>query len=318
MNRRHFLGAVAAGLIASPILAAGKSKSLPMRTLGRTGIKVPILGFGSGSRFLMYQDDDQAIAALNHAIDLGITYIDTAHSYGDGKSEERVGRVMATRRKEVVLATKIAARTADGARRQIELSLKRLRTDHLEVMHIHALKNLKDLEAIEARGGVLEALYEARDQKITRAIGITCHADPVALQTALERHDFDCTQMALNAGLASMTDGMKVTPAGAACFERLALPVATRKKMGVIAMKIFGQEQLVGAATAEQLLAYALSLPVSLASVGMPQLRLIERNAGLVRALAPMSRRERNRLVDSIEVGRKHAMHHFLRDHEDV
>ena len=291
---------------------------MPTRLLGRTGLRVPILGFGSGSRFLMYADEDQAIAALNRAIDLGITYIDTAHSYGDGKSEERVGRVMATRRKEVTLATKIAARTADGARRQIELSLKRLHTDRLDVMHIHALKNLDDLAAIEAKGGVLEALYEARAQKITRAIGITCHADPIALQTALEGHDFDCTQMALNAGLASMTEAMKLAATGPACFERLALPVAKRKKMGVIAMKVFGQEQLLGAAPPEKLLAYALSLPVSLASVGMPKPELIETNAALARKFSPLSRREQDKLRQSIEAGRKHAMHEFLRDHEDA
>ena len=318
MNRRQFIGTVTAGILGSPLIAALQPPALPVRELGRTGIKVPILGFGSGSRFLMYQDEDKASEALNRAIDQGITYIDTAHSYGDGKSEERVGRVMATRRKEVTLATKLSARTADQARRQIELSLKRLHTDHLDVMHIHALKDLKDLDAIEARGGVLEALLEARDQKVTRAIGITCHADPVALQTALERHDFDCTQMALNAGLASMTDSMKLAPAGSASFERLALPVATRKKMGVIAMKVFGQEHLVGAASAEKLLSYALSLPVSLASVGMPQLELIERNAALARAFVPMSPADRSRLTDSIAEGRKHAMHRFFRDHEDV
>lgn len=318
MNRRQFLGTVSAGLLANSMLAVAKPKGLPVRTLGRTGIRVPILGFGSGSRFLMYQQDDKAIEALNQAIDLGITYIDTAHSYGDGKSEVRVGQVMITRRKEVTLATKIAGRTADEARRQIELSLKRLNTDHLEVLHIHALKSMDDLAAIEARGGVLEVLYEAREQKVTRAIGITCHADPVALQAALERHDFDCTQMALNAGLASITEGMKIAPAGLASFERLALPVATRKKMGVIAMKVFGQEQLVGAAAPEQLLAYALSLPVSLASVGMPRLELIQRNAELARDFTPMSRRERSRLAASIEAGRKHAMHHFFHDHEDV
>jgi predicted aldo/keto reductase-like oxidoreductase len=318
MNRRHFLEAVAAGMLASPLIAAVQPKGLPVRTLGRTGIQVPILGFGSGSRFLMYKEEDKAIEALNRAIDLGITYIDTAHSYGDGKSEERVGRVMATRRKEVTLATKISARAADPARRQIELSLKRLRTDQFDVLHIHALKNLKDLEAIEAPGGVLEAILEARDQKVARAIGITCHADPAALQAALQRHDFDCTQMALNAGLASMTDGMDIEPAGATSFEHLALPVATRKKMGVIAMKVFGQEKLVGAASAEKLFAYALSLPVSLVSVGMPQLQLIDRNAALARDFRPMNRRERNHLVDSIEAERKHAMRQFLRDHKDV
>ena len=120
MNRRQFLEALAVGLVAAPTLASPPPAKLPQRLLGRTGIKVPILGFGSGSRFLMYQDEDKAMAALHHAIDLGITYIDTAHSYGDGQSEERVGRVMATRRKEVTLSTKIAARTADEARRQIE------------------------------------------------------------------------------------------------------------------------------------------------------------------------------------------------------
>ena len=209
MNRRAFLGVMTAATVAPPVLAGARPGRLPTRVLGRTGLRVPILGFGSGSRFLMYADDDQAIAALNRALDLGIRYIDTAHSYGDGKSETRVGRVMATRRAEVVLGTKLSARTAEQARRQIELSLKRLQTDHVDVLHIHALKNLDDLRAIEAKGGVLDALYEARDQKITRAIGITCHADPVSLEAALERHDFDCTQMALNAGLTNMTEAMQ-------------------------------------------------------------------------------------------------------------
>jgi predicted aldo/keto reductase-like oxidoreductase len=232
-----------------------------------------------------------------------------------------VGRVMATRRKEVTLSTKLAARTADQARRQIEISLKRLRTDHLDVLHIHELKSLKDLAAIEAPGGVLEALHQAREQKITRAIGITCHADPVALKTALERHDFDCTQMALNAGLARMADvpgGFKATLMGAGSFERLALPVATRKKMGVIAMKVFGQEQLLGAAPAEKLLTYALSLPISLASLGMPRLEHIESNVAVARAFRPMSTRQRQQLEESIESGRKLALHQFFAAHQDV
>jgi uncharacterized protein len=321
MNRRQFLEAVAVGLVAAPVLGSLPPGKLPTRTLGRTGIKVPILGFGSGSRFLRYKDEDKALEALNRAIDLGITYIDTAHDYGKGLSEERIGRVMVTRRKEVTLATKIPARTADEARRQIELSLKRLRTDHLDVLHIHQLKSAQDLAAIEAPGGVLEALIEARDHKTTCAIGITCHADPAALKLALERHDFDCTQMALNAGLARMADspgGMKATLMGAASFERLALPVATRKHMGVIAMKVFGQEQLLTSASVEKLLAYALSLPVSLASVGMPQLGHIDSNVALARAFTPMSTRQRRQLEESIESSRKLAMLQFFSAHEDV
>jgi aryl-alcohol dehydrogenase-like predicted oxidoreductase len=215
MNRREFLGTIGIGLAALPIMASAKPAKLPTRLFGRTGLKVPILGFGSGSRFLMYEEEDRALEALEHAIALGIRYIDTAHAYGNGKSEERIGRLMPSRRKDVILATKIPGRKADQARSEIELSLKRLRTDHLEVLHIHALSDEKDLESIGAKGGVMEALYEAREQKIVRAIGITCHAHPLALKTALERHDFDCVQMALNAGMAHMADtsnGMKATP----------------------------------------------------------------------------------------------------------
>lgn len=320
MNRREFIQSVAAGLAVAPLLTSAAPVGIPTRTLGRTGIKVPIIGFGSGSRFLMYQKDEDAWEALNRAIDLGITYIDTAHAYGNGKSEERVGHVMATRRNEVILATKIPGRTADQARRQIELSLKRLQTDHLDVLHIHDLKGDKDIEAIEARGGVLEALHEARDQKITRAIGITCHANPAGLKTMLERHDFDCTQMALNAGLARMADlpgGMKATLAGETSFERLALPVATRKRMGVIAMKVFGQEQLLGAASVENLLAYVLSLPISLASLGMPRLEHIEKNASLACTSKRMSGSQRRKLSETIESEKKLAMMRFFEAHQD-
>ena len=323
LNRRQFVQTVAAGLVVLPTFGAENPAPVPMpvRTLGRTGIKVPIIGFGSGSRFLMYKDDDKAVEALERAIDLGITYIDTAHAYGNGKSEERIGRVMATRRKQVVLSTKIPARTAEDARRQIELSLKRLQTDHLDVLHIHDLKGDKDVAAIEARGGVLEALLEAREKKIVRAIGITSHANPAGLRDLLERHDFDCTQMALNAGMARMADlpgGMKATPAGDESFERLALPVAIRKGMGVIAMKVFGQEQLIGAVSVEQLLAYALSLPVSLASVGMPKLGHIERNAVLARAFTPLTEPQRREISDSIDKVKKASLLNFFQTHRDA
>jgi predicted aldo/keto reductase-like oxidoreductase len=323
VNRREFLQAAAVGAVA-PSMAAGAAApeaKLPMRDFGKTGMKVSALGFGSGSRFLMYETEDRALEALTLALDMGVTYIDTAHSYGDGKSEGWIGKLMPQRRDQVTLATKIAARKADDARRQIETCLKLLQTDHLDVLHIHALSGPEDLEAIEAKGGVLEALYEARDQKITRAIGITCHAAPAALKSALERHDFDCTQMALNAARARMAEGkggMKATPMPAGGFEELALPVAVRKKMGVIAMKVFGQDQITSAAPIEKLLAYALSLPVSLASLGMPKPEFIRRNIELARAFAPMPDGERRRLSDSIAAERKAAMAEFFRDHLDA
>lgn len=322
MNRREFLATLGAGVItASAAAVSGNRSALPTRKLGRTGIVVPILGFGSGSRFLSYQDEDQALTALNQAIDEGIVYIDTAQSYGNGKSEERIGRLMPSRRKEVILATKIPGRTADQARREIEACLKRLRTDRLDVLHIHSLSDERDLAQIEAKGGVLEALYEARAQKITRAIGITSHAAPGAMKLALERHDFDCCQMALNAAMARMADtssGMKATRVGRGGFESLALPIALEKGMGVIAMKVFGQEQLLGAAPLEQLLRYSLSLPVSLASVGMPRLEHISANAELARQFRPMSLRERRRLSESIPSERQLVMAEFFRGHHDA
>ncbi len=321
LSRRQFLQVAAAGAVVTPALEAQTAAKLPTRTLGRTGIPVSILGFGSGSRFLMYQEEDKALEALSHALDLGITYIDTAHSYGDGKSEQRVGRLMPDRRKQITLATKLSARTADDARRQIELSLKRLQTDHLDVLHIHALSGPEDLAAIEKPDGILKALYEARDQKVTRAIGITCHAAPGALKAALERHDFDCTQMALNAAMARMAEGrggMKATPMAEGSFEELALPVAVRKNMGVIAMKVFAQDQIVGTAPIEKLLSYSLSLPVSLASLGMPRPEFIERNITLARAFTPMSGPDRRRLTESIAAERKVSLAEFFRDHRDA
>src|SRR5262245_16277246 len=113
LSRRQFLGAAAAGAVVAPAVGAAEAPTLPTRPFGRTGLEVSVLGFGSGSRFLMYHDEDKALEALSRAIDLGVTYIDTAHAYGDGKSEERIGRLMPERRKDVVLATKLPARKAD-------------------------------------------------------------------------------------------------------------------------------------------------------------------------------------------------------------
>ena len=127
-----------------------------------------------------------------------------------------------------------------------------LQTDQLDLLHIHSLTEEDDLAQIEAKGGVLDQILKMRDQKMTRFIGITSHTDPAVLKTALERHDFDCTQMALNAGLVGMKNGkggMVTNDAIKTSFETIALPVANRKKMGVIAMKVFAQDALIGPAS---------------------------------------------------------------------
>jgi aryl-alcohol dehydrogenase-like predicted oxidoreductase len=319
ISRRKFIEAATLGGVAASAGLAGQAKGkLPMRTLGRTGAKVTILAFGCGSRFLMYEEEDKALEALNRAIDRGITYVDTAYGYGDGKSEERVGKVMKTRRNEVFLATKCNVRDGDKAMRMIEGSLKRLQTDHVDLLHVHSLTDEKDLAAVEAPDGVLKVLYKLRDQKVARAIGITSHTDPAVLKTALERNDFDCTQMALNASLVGMGDiqaGRK--PVEATSFEHVALPVAKRKNMGVIAMKVFAQEHLSGKAPFDKLLLYSMSLPVTTAVVGMPKIEYLDANIEVARNFKPLPPSEMKELSTSLAANYKASIDRFFMNHID-
>ena len=318
-SRREFLQAAAALTFASTTVDA--ATGMPMRPLGRTGKKVSILAFGCGSRFLSYKEEDQALDALNHALDLGITYVDTAFGYGDGLSETRVGKVMATRRNEVWLATKINKRKGDEAMRIIEDSLKRLQTDRVDVLHIHALMDEEDLKAIEAPDGVLKRLYQLRDQKVATNIGITCHHNPDVLKMAIERNDFDCTQMALNGalvGMKSIPGGMDVNLDMTHSFEAVALPVALKKKMGVIAMKVFGQERLVDKAPLEKLVQYSMSLPVSVAVIGMPKREFIAQNVNIAKAFRPMPKNEMKQFSGHLAEKHKMALDLFFADHVDA
>jgi hypothetical protein len=304
LSRRKFLERLAMGTAAGagvPLLknvghAAPPAPRLPHRILGRTGESVSILAFGCGSRFLMYEDEEKALAALNHALDLGITYLDSAYAYGDGKSETRVGKVMATRRKEVFLATKIPDRTRDAFMRRLEGSLKRLQVNQLDLVHIHNLGRAEDLAKLEAPDGALKGLFEAREQKMTRFIGMTSHTDGEVMARAIERHDLNCVQMALN-------------PTGIGRLEELALPAARKKNLGVIAMKVYGQEFLLGSgpgkADADRLLRYAMSLPVTAAVAGMPRVEFIEHNIELARNFSPLPEAEMNQLRRELEVSRE-------------
>lgn len=324
ISRRTFLEVAAAGATASLAGAAEtvevSAKGMPMRTIGRTGTRVSIVAMGGGSRFLSYETDEKAIDAMNHAIDLGISYIDTAFNYGKGKSETRVGQVMATRRKEVFLATKVPDRNGDEAMRRIEGSLKRLQTDHVDLLHIHQLMGEDDLAAIEAKDGVLKVLYKMRDEKVARNIGITCHHDPRVLKMALEHNDFDCTQMALNAALVGMMSGtgtMVINPEMKPSFESVALPAALQKKMSVIAMKVYAADGLVGQVPAEKLFRYSLSLPVRLAVVGMPKKELIGENVRMAKNFQPLPKEEMRALSNALSVKNKAALDRYFANHVD-
>lgn len=316
-TRRTFLETTALAALPAWLEAAPDATTgMPTRLFGQTGSRISCLAFGCGSRFLMYEKEEDGIAAIHRALELGITYFDSAFDYGRGLSETRVGKALAGRRKDVFLVTKLPNRKGDDAMRTLEGSLKRLQTDQLDLVHIHSLTSEEDLAAIEAKDGVLAALYKARDQKITRNIGISCHTNPQVLATALERHDFNCTQMALNGARIGEVKEFYGDPEHMS-FEALALPVALRKKMGVTAMKIFGQDKLKGKAPSSDLIRYSLSLPVGAVVVGMPKLEYLEQNVASVKAFQPVTKEEKLRMNGQLGVY-KASMDQFFSDHIDA
>src|SRR3954466_7581312 len=259
---------------------------LPHRPLGRTGVSVPVLGYGTAPLGHIKLMDAPLIhksaRLLNHAIDRGITYLDTSPDYG---SQPKVGEVMKTRRDEVFLATKVNKRRREDVLAELRQNLKELQTDHVDLVQVHAVNTMADLEAALAPDGALAALEEARRQGMTRFVGITGHARPWVLARALERYDFDTVLVAIGA-----VDRLVNAP------EEILLPVAQAKQAGVIAMKVYGHGELKQRALA---LRYALGLPgVSTAVVGMSDEAEIDENVRLAESPAPLSDGELAALLD--------------------
>jgi aryl-alcohol dehydrogenase-like predicted oxidoreductase len=322
LTRRNFLESAALAPLAMQAVAAVPDPvtGMPMRKLGRTGEKVSVLGFGSGSRFLMYQDREKGLEALDTALKAGINYIDSAASYGDGQSESWIGEYLRSHKKNFFLVTKITPRKADEAMRTIERSLKNFGVSQVDLMHVHGLGDEADLAAVEAPDGLLSVLHKMRDQKVARFIGVSCHQNPQVLKTALERHDFDSTQMALNIGqigAAAPSDKAGQGMTGASGFESIAMPVALRKGMGLTAMKVFAQERLLGKAAPEMLVRYAMTLPVSAAVVGMPKLEYLKANIAVAKSFKPLSRDEMQSLPKNVSEQLRASIDRFFSDHVD-
>jgi aryl-alcohol dehydrogenase-like predicted oxidoreductase len=322
-SRRSFLKTTAAAVLLGTVEKSTAANSLPRRRLGRTGEMVSCIGFGSGTRFCSIENEDAAQALLERAFALGINYFDTAGSYTrrgiERLSEKRLGEFAKKRRKDIFLATKIDPRDRDGALRSVEISLKFLQTGYVDLIQIHSLANLDDLQRIGSAGGVLAAIRELKEQKVARFIGITGHNDGAAMAEALRRYDFDAVLMSLNAAQsANPVAQRRMTSIPA--FEQSALPVALQKNIGVLSMKVMGQGMLVGTsagrAAAAELLQFNLSQPVASVIIGCEQSSLLEENIQAAMNFTPISDGAKQKLQERVAPSRS-AWEKFLREHED-
>ena len=258
------------------------------RPFGQTGEEFPILSLGC-QRIVDDHDcsEEQAVAILNRAIDGGIRYFDTAWIYSEGQSEERVGLVAKHRRDEMWIATKVWDRTRDGGMRQLEDSLNRLQTDHVNEWRIHNVKSFDDLDSAFAKGGVIEALVEAKEQGMVKHLSISGHTNPQVQVEALRRFGFDSTLVATSA-----LDHFVYS------FAEEFLPVAQKKGIATIAMKVFAFGKL--AHVAPDALRYALGLPVSTAIVGCSTMEQLEADLEVAENFVPLSGAERLELFRKI------------------
>jgi len=250
---------------------------LPQRPLGRTGHQATLFGLGGEGVLRTEGREQEAVRVIERALDQGVNYFDTAPAYAS--SRDYYGAALGERRREIFLASKTHDRTRDGSLRLLDDSLRRLRTDYLDSWQLHDLRTRADLDRIFARGGAIEALVQARDERRVRCLGVTGHYDPAILLEAMQRFAFDTVLVALNPA-----DVHRLS------FIQTVLPEAARLGMGVIAMKVCGQGALLsrGGLTMDDCLGYVLSLPaVSTAIIGCWTPAEVDDNARSVRQFAP-------------------------------
>ena len=342
-NRRSFLktsGLITAAAVGSAALpklssasaapaAAPAREAMPTRNLGKTGYKVGIFSLGGQASLEHPHNEDVAVPIIEKALDLGVNYIDTSSIYGGPErwSEQYVGKVMKSRRGEAFLATKTKERTRDGSKRMLETSLKLLQTDHIDLWQLHDIGTMTDINEIFAKGGAMEALLEAREQKIVRYLGITGHYRPDALMEAIHRYPFDTILMAVNAA----------DPHHYSFSEQL-LPLAVEKQMGIIGMKIPARGRILstwtpppieqqkhtweamvlapnpGTLVMRQAMYYSLSLPVSTVIIGCDSIPQLEENVQLAREFTPLSQQQMASLTQKAEPVSKQSL--FFRFYE--
>jgi predicted aldo/keto reductase-like oxidoreductase len=276
---------------------------IPLRPFGRAGQTVSALGLG-GYHLGEIGTEREAISLLHRAIDAGLTFMDNAWEYHDGKSETRMGKGLANGwRQKVFLMTKVCThgRDAKTAMRMLEQSLRRLKTDYLDLWQVHEVAYAGDPERHFAKGGVIEALDRAKEKGLVRFVGFTGHKDPALhLKMLSYGYPFDSCQMPLNCFDATFRS-----------FEQQVLPECVRQGIAAIGMKTFGgdgdvlKKRVVAATDA---LRYAMSLPVAVTVTGIDSARVLRQNLSVARGFQPMSvlemQRFRSRYAEQAMDGR--------------
>jgi predicted aldo/keto reductase-like oxidoreductase len=263
MRRRALFGGLLGGLVAGAAARPTQARDpnphaaeIPKRAFGKTGAELTVIGL-AGGRFPLITPDE-AVALTRRALELGINYFDTAHGYWNGRSEEVYGNVLPAVRKQVFLTTKSAERTRRGAEDQLHLSLKRLKTDHVDLWQVHAIQDKDDVAKVFAPGGAIEAFEAAKKAGKCRFIGFTGHHDPEAHLAMLEAYG----------GWDSILMPLHVADPHYLSFEQRVLPVAVARGMGIQGMKNFANAKLLQGFSVRECLGYVLSLPVHCTAVG--------------------------------------------------
>lgn len=291
-TRRDFMTHSIAGLSALSLLPTGQAQAaptIPTRPLGKTGEEVSMLGLG-GYHIGTIKDDAESIAFIRQAIDLGVTFLDNAWEYHDGRSEELMGRALRDGyREKAFLMTKHHGRDKTKAMTHLDDSLRRLQTDVIDLWQFHEVVYPADPGMIFASGGGIEAAIAAKESGKVKYIGFTGHKDPAIFLDML-RHEYpwDAVQMPIN-----------VFDPHYKSFLKQIVPLLVERKIGVIAMKTLGSGHILRTETAspEECLRYAWSQPVSTIVSGMENLDLLRQNVAHATNFSPMPREEQTALL---------------------
>jgi hypothetical protein len=227
------------------------------------------------------QEEDQALQLLEYALDHGLYYWDTASSYGNDQisSEERVGKILKNNRSKVFMVSKTGDRGAEEAKKSVERTLARLQTDHLDLLHVHAIASVEDAEQLGEKGKVLEVFQQYKSEGIVKNIGFTGHASAEGMKRAAELYDFDVMMMALNH---QSTDGSQK-------FEELPAPFAMKKGMGVVAMKVIRPRESIEGLATDDLVRYALTLnDFHMINVGIDSMEVLKANLEILQGFEPL------------------------------